>query len=1291
MKSRGQLTDSVRASRPTPRRRLFLRGGSALVFSLLATLAGASAFAQGSASNLKPAHPDVLLLLDTSGSMERNANGTLPVCTPGVASAPNRWGQLVQVLTGDVQPFYSCQTVDRASDNFKSEYQLKTNGIAYPPYDANYSLPYHRPLSKTTNNNCAVAPGGLPGMTAGNGGSGPNGDRALGGAAWDFPAGSIVHRLLGQDPVNNPSSLATNPDPSLFCFDQLKNGLLDTSGAQVRFALMTFDSDPDKQTGVELGAIATGSPKALQTGNPFSGGFSYYPNWTQNSTSVAAGRPLGCEVDQPLEVGARNFAAPPWEGRAIGFSNPLVPNPSAADSQNINEQIQQAILAIRPYGATPIAGLLKDAENYWYNDDTGPNGSPPGGDVDPYFKGNCRKAYNILLTDGVENLNMRPDCVGGTCPFPISDATAAEMLNGGSTGKLTPVATFVVGFNVSATGDGAGQSCSLVDQSTCGAPSTPAQVACCPFHNLAKAGGTDHAYFAENANDLAAQLKVIIGSIAQDATPLTIPAFSQSPSSSASGGSSTSKFLASFDPSLGAHWPGRIQRKRNVCQGVPQIPTEKDVDPTKGDDFAANLNSANPANRVYFAVRSTTATDASETGTLRQITTNPTPDGLPVNTFDQIGSTGADIWNAGTGIDAARMNIDNQTCKGRNPTVDFLTKNQCAERAIRFALAQPSVDYGTQFDRVPDPTTDAFRNIFRATPAVYTPATALLRDPTYETFSNITLAKYKQLAVDLMDDPSKAPARPSVVAAAINDGTFSLWFADIDKQKNNQLWAMLLPKALPSLNSAVSTFSKLADGRPVVQDVVFSRSVNDVLANTNKWHTVALAGYGENGPGYYAIELTDPRAPKFLWQITAPELLGPVSGTPAIATVVTRGPNAGDPIVERGAAVLVGGYNKLGGNGSCPRRLSPGGSDISWGPTNALPEGYPARGTVKAETADCALTTKLPGRSVSIVDIETGEIIRVFMPLSDKPSWLPAVKVIDTPFDNTFVGSPTVFPSGTGAVATRFYAGDRMGSLWRFDVSSSIPDEWKGELAVDMYNTPAYAAASALRTNTDPAMPAVNDAAQPIELQPVITSDDLGNTVILAASGSQDDFFVRGRISFLYSLSEVFDISRQRRMSLNWLEPMYNEVTSGPLTIFDGTAYFARYRAPVGSQQCDSGLARICGMSFIKPNPNIGNLPIKGGKDTGVLDPTGAGPCLDEGSGVVPGVTINQTTNCAETSTDASSGHIAVTSMTTGTFSVYAQTSGKDPLNRQAGRVVNQVIRQPRYNALVDSWAIVTD
>src|SRR5579871_2818401 len=90
----------------------------------------AGANAQLGSSNVPM--PNVLLLLDTSGSFEYMIDGKLPeapgengTCCVGGAvgcgatngfpgtteSVPNRWGVAVQALTGNIQPYYSCASM----------------------------------------------------------------------------------------------------------------------------------------------------------------------------------------------------------------------------------------------------------------------------------------------------------------------------------------------------------------------------------------------------------------------------------------------------------------------------------------------------------------------------------------------------------------------------------------------------------------------------------------------------------------------------------------------------------------------------------------------------------------------------------------------------------------------------------------------------------------------------------------------------------------------------------------------------------------------------------------------------------------------------------------------------------------------------------------------------------------------------------------------------------------------------------------------------------------------------
>ena len=105
----------------------------------------------------------------------------------------------------------------------------------------------------------------------------------------------------------------------------------------------------------------------------------------------------------------------------INFGNP---DDGARAYAQKNEQIQEVLLATRPYGATPIAGMLQDAKDFLLNDksvDPDPIGSPAPTGVkanfgpyqDPYRECGRDQAI-ILLTDGLPNMDLRPACEATT-------------------------------------------------------------------------------------------------------------------------------------------------------------------------------------------------------------------------------------------------------------------------------------------------------------------------------------------------------------------------------------------------------------------------------------------------------------------------------------------------------------------------------------------------------------------------------------------------------------------------------------------------------------------------------------------------------------------------------------------------------------------------------------------------------------------------------------------------------------------------------------------------------------
>ncbi|HTB72063.1 MAG TPA: hypothetical protein VK762_02405, partial [Polyangiaceae bacterium] len=409
-----------------------------------------------------PPLPNVLILLDTSGSMERMIDGNTPetdgnACNydmmgkaigSAVPPQPNRWGSVIQALTGTFENnVYNCIDMPRTSGGqFTNEYQIGK----VKPYDADYYLDYHRPVlldsSTSPPTACVVAPGALPGALPGagvgvNGAGSGNNPAGAGQSAADFPPDGIILRPFSQptiasNPASGPCSNFPNKQYSSY---QYQDGAIPSSTALMRFGLMTFDQDPSASTGVTIGATPTVVGSAYVDSQStsfgaFSGMWSYYPGWNTGAACTLYGNPPNCTNPTLYAVGARNPAAPPWEGRMMPFP---ATNDLATQETN-NQNVASVILASRPYGATPLAGMLAGAEYYYWNDPNGPQKK------DPLVYCGTRPQYIIILTDGAPNLDMEPACSqGGTppghCPFETPDAIVGEM-NAGMGGN-SPITT----------------------------------------------------------------------------------------------------------------------------------------------------------------------------------------------------------------------------------------------------------------------------------------------------------------------------------------------------------------------------------------------------------------------------------------------------------------------------------------------------------------------------------------------------------------------------------------------------------------------------------------------------------------------------------------------------------------------------------------------------------------------------------------------------------------------------------------------------------------------------------
>ena len=637
-----------------PRFRTLLSAAVALCVPLVFA---AQASAQD--ADVNPQMPNVLLLVDTSGSMEyKTSSNVFPACkydaTGAIPSGPatsekSRWVDLVEVLTGSITN-YECQTLDRGSAAFKNEYGITGSSLPNSPYDFLYANPYHRPLS----GGCAPGPGTLSTTNPA-----------------DFLSNSFNYHSY-----NNTASSCS--------FTQAPDGILDAFQSGIRFGLMTFDTDPSPDKG-ELGT------------------YSYVVGTSH------AGKPIGCTTASPMEVGARNATAPPWEGRLIPFGNPL---PGSLDYQNKNQQIQQVLRASRPFGATPIAGMLSDARDFLWNDTSNDPVDPSqkfGPSQDPY--GSCRQSVVLLLSDGQPNMDLRGHCTGNDCPFQLPEDIAHDLL---VPSGHKPVKTYVVGFALNTlTVGGNTVDCSALKQTDldttpsalCTAnPDNPALQACCNLARIAVAGddkANRHAFFAADREELRSDISTILGQ-QFPTTSRTQAAFSGASGSTASelAPAASYRFFCNFSPVLFQTWTGQVKRERWTCDKDTHQPSRVEPDAAKGDLFADNLNSQLGRVRTFYTVQP----EASAGGLVRSdYSIRPNlgginADGVGAVSGAMVGAT-ADTFVASTS--PASMGLDNTSCPVTVAGVTtYLTATQCRDKYLKWLVG---LDNGTVFNRCKPP------------------------------------------------------------------------------------------------------------------------------------------------------------------------------------------------------------------------------------------------------------------------------------------------------------------------------------------------------------------------------------------------------------------------------------------------------------------------------------------------------------------------------------------------------------------------------------------------------------
>lgn len=296
-------------------------------------------------------------------------------------------------------------------------------------------------------------------------------------------------------------------------------------------------------------------------------------------------------------------------------------------------------------------------------------------------------------------------------------------------------------------------------------------------------------------------------------------------------------------------------------------------------------------------------------------------------------------------------------------------------------------------------------------------------------YSDVDYADYEAFAASMS-------SRTPILWVGGNDGMLhgfnvKVGHANVGKEVLAYVPSMVYPN-LSQLSSQGYSHHYYVDASPMVADAVAAGA----------WKTVLVGGLGAGGKGFFALDVTDPdtsfiqtrAADLVLWEFTAADDadIGYSFNWPSKNLSNGQSRQIARMNDGRWAAIVGNGYNSSAGKAALYILFLDGGRDGNWTGTHDF-----VKLVAESATASNGLSTPVP-------------------------------------FDR----------NGDGKVDV-IYAGDLKGNLWKFNVASSNPAEWR----LDLASQPLFTARDA------------SGNAQPILAPPEITIHKLGGMMLLFGTG----------------------------------------------------------------------------------------------------------------------------------------------------------------------------------------------
>jgi type IV pilus assembly protein PilY1 len=325
--------------------------------------------------------------------------------------------------------------------------------------------------------------------------------------------------------------------------------------------------------------------------------------------------------------------------------------------------------------------------------------------------------------------------------------------------------------------------------------------------------------------------------------------------------------------------------------------------------------------------------------------------------------------------------------------------------------AQPAYVRASPFDYT-DPGYSDFKSCTEGTSTVTCPA-AQFPTPTVRRRPTVYIAANDGMLHAIETDVNNSPyyQTAGIATASTSDDTFS---NGNNTGNGAERWAYIPGMVLPDLAKLAEIpydHRYYVDGSPTVGDICLSTP----CAGVNDWRTIIVGGLNDGGRGFYALDVTNPLAPRALWEFKVRK----PSVTACAATLAQAvgasddcdlGLSYGNPIITKlkstgkWVVIVTSGLNNTG--------LEPG---IAVGTAQRQGDG---------------------GGYLYILDAVTGTILQK-IPTNVGSPGTAASNYTDADPSGLARINNWVDNSLTDNTTLAVYGGDMKGNLWRFDLDNT--------------------------------------------------------------------------------------------------------------------------------------------------------------------------------------------------------------------------------------------------------------